>query len=192
MDDEPPVPWTMREALGGPGWWLGPDGRWYPPEQRSAQQGDVVTMRASLGGPGWWLAPDGRWHAPDDEPDRPDHGRHAAAGSEPGDAAAGSEPGDAAAGSEPGDAAAGSEPGDAAAGSEPGDASAGGQRAGGPSGAAVPDVGNAAAPRPSRGLGRLLPWRRASQRAARRGDRQVHGSKGAGGSHGGAAAACRS
>ena len=156
MDDEPPVPWTMREALGGPGWWLGPDGRWYPPEQRSAQQGDVVTMRASLGGPGWWLAPDGRWHAPDDEPDRPDHGRHAAAGS------------------------------------EPGDASAGGQRAGGPSGAAVPDVGNAAAPRPSRGLGRLLPWRRASQRAARRGDRQVHGSKGAGGSHGGAAAACRS
>ncbi len=66
MTSDTPSTWTMREALGGPGWWLGPDGRWHPPEG-PVGEGDVAhrSMSQALGGPGWWLGPDGRWHPPE-------------------------------------------------------------------------------------------------------------------------------
>ena len=66
MTSDTPSTWTMREALGGPGWWLGPDGRWHPPEG-PVGEGDVAhrSMSQALGGPGWWLGSDGRWRPPE-------------------------------------------------------------------------------------------------------------------------------
>ena len=101
MTGPSPDPWTLRQALGGPGWWLGTDGRWHPPEDRPSNltEDGLLTMNGALGGPGWWLGPDGRWHPPVAEDDaeagaaaeapyEPGIGAAAEAGFEPGTRAA--------------------------------------------------------------------------------------------------------
>lgn len=34
----------MTERPAGPGWWMGPDGRWYLPQERAADWGDQVVV----------------------------------------------------------------------------------------------------------------------------------------------------
>ena len=58
MTDETATPSTEPP---GPDWWLASDGKWYPPETRTATPGGADTKQ----GPGWWLASDGRWYPPE-------------------------------------------------------------------------------------------------------------------------------
>lgn len=57
---------TLDDAVGGPGWWLGEDGRWHPSLQQMLPFCEPKrVMRDGLGGRGWWLAADGHWYPPE-------------------------------------------------------------------------------------------------------------------------------
>jgi hypothetical protein len=83
----------MSDTPTGPRWWLGVDGKWYPPEQWSGPLGSEPPLNGIVAddptgdqrprfadnaeapppperppGPGWWKASDGQWYPPEAHP----------------------------------------------------------------------------------------------------------------------------
>lgn len=71
----------MSDVFRGPGWWQGPDAKWYPPDQelrvapgwtQDSAGAWVSPPEESPPAPGWWQAEDDGWHPPSRHPQPPD------------------------------------------------------------------------------------------------------------------------
>lgn len=65
------MPMMSDSPLDG-SWWLGVDGKWYPPEDWP--DGHAMDPAHTAAGRGWQMASDGRWYPPADKPTLPASG----------------------------------------------------------------------------------------------------------------------